>query len=173
MLTGGILTLAIHGQATLLELPLLFSNAQFRKKVTSALKDPYLKRFWQDFDKLSESEKRMQVAPLLNRLEPIQVRQSLIGILGQVRPKFDLREVFTKNKILLVPLNSGLVGKDISEFVASLVIGLLWDFTLKRASLPENARNPVVLYIDEFQNYLKKNLRQMFRKCLRCQEVLV
>ena len=157
MLTGGILTLAIHGQATLLELTLLFSNAQFRKKVTSTLKDPYLKRFWQDFDKLSESEKRMQVAPLLNRLEPIQVRQSLIGILGQITPKFDLREVFTENKILLVPLNSGLVGKDISEFVASLVIGLLWDFTLKRASLPENARNPVVLYIDEFQNYLKKS----------------
>lgn len=157
MLTGGVLTLAKAKNATLLDLPLLFSNDKFREKMTKDLSDSYLKRFWQDFAKLSEQEKRTQVAPLLNRLEPIQVKPSLAGILGQEKPRFDLRDVFAKNKILLVPLNSGFVGKDISEFVASLLIGLLWDITLKRAALPENSRNPVVLYIDEFQNYLKKS----------------
>jgi hypothetical protein len=157
MLTGGILTLAKRKNSTLLELPLLFSNANFREKMTANLDDFYLKRFWQDFAKLSEQEKRTQISPLLNRLAPFQVRQSLVGILGQEQPKFDLRDVFAKNKILLVPLNSGLVGKDVSEFLASLVIGLLWDITLKRASLPESSRNPVVIYIDEFQNYLKKS----------------
>lgn len=157
MLTGGILTLAKAKTATLLDLPLLFSNAKFREKMTRGLEDSYLKRFWQDFAKLSESEKRVQVAPLLNRLEPIQVKPSLVGILGQEKPRFDLRDVFAKNKILLVPLNKGIAGKDVSEFVASLVIGLLWDLTLKRATLPENSRKSVVLYIDEFQDYLKKS----------------
>lgn len=157
MLTGGILTLAKTKNATLLDLPLLFSNDKFREKMTRDLADSYLKRFWQDFAKLSEQEKRIQVAPLLNRLEPIQVKPSLVGILGQEKPKFDLRDIFTKNKILLVPLNKGIAGKDVSEFVASLVIGLLWDITLKRANTPESSRKPVVLYIDEFQDYLRKS----------------
>ena len=157
MLTGGILTLAKAKNATLLDLPLLFSNAKFREKMTRGLEDSYLKRFWQDFAKMSESEKRVQVAPLLNRLEPIQVKPSLVGILGQEKPKFDLRDVFARDKILLVPLNKGIAGKDVSEFVASLVIGLLWDLTLKRAALSENSRKLVVLYIDEFQDYLKKS----------------
>lgn len=157
MIVGGLLTLAKHTNATLLQLPLLFSNATFREKMTKGLIDPYLRRFWQDFENLSDSERRTQIAPLINRLEPLQVRQSLVGMLGQEKPKFNLREIYTKNKVLLIPLNSGLVGKDVSEFIASLVIGLLWDVTLKRAVIPENSRKPCMLYIDEFQNYLKKS----------------
>ncbi|MGO3595538.1 TraM recognition domain-containing protein [Enterococcus faecalis] len=157
LLTCGLLTLAQSKNMTLLHLPLLFTNATFRHKLTSNLKDMYLMNFWRNFEAQSEKDRNQQLAPLLRRLNILLSRESLRGTLGQAKPKFDLEEVFTKGKILLVPLNDGMTGKTVSQLCASLLINSLWNIALRRAEIPEQDKNPVVLYIDEFQNYIKKS----------------
>lgn len=152
-LTAGLLTLAKSRGSTLLHLPLLFTNKAFRNKLVKPLDDLYLTTFWQNFEKLSERERNRQLAPLTRRLNVLLMRQSLVGVLGQSAPKFNLNEVFTKQKILLIPLNTGLIGETSAELIASLVIGQLWDLAKKRATL--NIRPPVIAYIDEVQRYIK------------------
>ncbi|MBP1046167.1 type IV secretory system conjugative DNA transfer family protein [Enterococcus sp. BWM-S5] len=157
LLTCGLLTLARNKEMTLLHLPLLFTNADFRHKLTSKLTDMYLKSFWAAFELQPEKERNQQLAPLLRRLNVLLMRESFRGVLGQTQPKFNLEDVFTKNKILLVPLNSGLVGNTVAELCASLLINSIWNIALRRAELPEEKRVPVMLYIDEFQNYVKRS----------------
>jgi hypothetical protein len=157
LLTCGLLTLARNKNMTLLHLPLLFTNADFRHKLTSKLTDMYLKSFWTAFEVQAEKERNQQLAPLLRRLNVLLMRESFRGVLGQTQPKFNLEDVFTKNKILLVPLNSGLVGNTVAELCASLLINSIWNIALRRAELPEEKRTPVMLYIDEFQNYVKRS----------------
>lgn len=157
LLTCGLLTLARNKNMTLLHLPLLFTNSEFRHRLTSKLDDMYLTSFWANFEAQPEKERKSQIAPLTRRLNILLMRSSLRGVLGQANSKFDLSQIFTENKILLVPLNSGLVGNTVAELCASLLINSIWNLALRRAELPEAKRQPVMLYIDEFQNYVKRS----------------
>ena len=157
LLTCGLLTLARNKNMTLLHLPLIFTNADFRHKLTSKLDDMYLKSFWANFEAQTEKDRNQQLAPLLRRLNVLLMRSAFRGTLGQTQSKFNLEDVFTKNKILLVPLNSGMVGNTVAELCASLLINSIWNIALRRAEIPEAKRKPVMLYIDEFQNYVKKS----------------
>lgn len=62
--------------------------------------------------------------------------------------------MFYERKIILVPLNKGLIGSEASRLIGSLVVGLTWTLALSRASLPPERRHPVEIYVDEFQDYL-------------------
>lgn len=158
LLTCGLLTLARNKDMTLLHLPLIFTNIQFRTKLVSKLDDMYLKSFWANFEAQSEKDRNQQLAPLLRRLNVLLMRSAFRGALGQAQPKFNLEDVF-KGKILLVPLNSGMVGDTVAKLCASLLINSIWNIALRRAELPEDKRatSQVMLYIDEFQQYIAKS----------------
>lgn len=161
LLTCGLLTLAQSKEEpmTLVHLPLLYTNATLRHKLVSNLSDMYLKNFWRTFEAQSEKDRNQQLAPLLRRLNILLSREALRGTLGQAKPKFDLEEVYTRGKVLFVPLNDGMTGKSVSQLCASLLINSLWSIALKRAELPEAQRNTAIttLVIDEFQQYIKKS----------------
>ncbi|ALS01310.1 hypothetical protein ATZ33_07995 [Enterococcus silesiacus] len=170
LLTTGLLTLAQSKNMTLLHLPILFTNASFRHKVTSKLTDIYLKSYWANFEAMPEKERKVQLGALNRRLNVLLMRPALRNLLGQPHPKFNLEDVFDKNEntILLIPLNSGIVGETAAELVGSLVINLLWNIILKRTEQPEKDRKPVMVYIDEFHSFLKyseANFQQMLEMC--------
>lgn len=157
LLTTGLLTLARNKNTTLLHLPLLFTNEKFRHKMTANLTDMYLKSYWQAFEAQPDKDRNQQLAPLIRRLNVLLMRPAFRDCLGQAEPKFNLEDVFTKNKILLVPLNSGVVGQIVAEMVGSLIINLLFDVAMKRAELSEEQRQPISLVVDEFHAYIKKS----------------
>ncbi len=170
LLTVGLLTLAQSKNMTLLHLPILFTNAKFRHKITSKLTDMYLKSYWANFEAMPEKERKVQLGALNRRLNVLLMRPALRNLLGQPHPKFSLENVFDKNKnaILLIPLNAGIIGETAAELVGSLVINLLWNIILKRAEQPEKDRKPVMIYIDEFHSFLKyseSNFQQMLEMC--------
>ena len=81
-------------------------------------------------------------------------RPGLRGILGQSHPKFQLTDLFSQRKIVLVPLNRGTVGAESARLLGSLVVGLSWTLALSRATVAPERRHLVSLYIDELQDYL-------------------
>jgi len=92
---------------------------------------------------------------VLNKLNPFIMRPALRAMLGQTSPRFDVREVFTRRKVLLVNLAKGQLGPEASALLGSLIIGQVWQAALGRGAQPSSARRPVFLYIDEFQEYLR------------------
>lgn len=76
------------------------------------------------------------------------------GASPQTHPKFDLTELFTKHKIVLVPLNRGVVGSERACLLGSLIVGMTWTLALGRASIPAERRHLVSVYVDELQDYL-------------------
>jgi hypothetical protein len=110
--------------------------------------------FWANLDSWSEGERTTNIAPVLNKVRPLLVNPRLRAVIGQERPKFGMRQVFTERKILLVNLAKGLIGPEAAALLGSLVIADLWQATLGRAAVPEARRHPVFVYIDEFQDYL-------------------
>ena len=158
VLHASLLTLARRGDASIAMLPLLLTNPGFRRSIVGrvAREDPMgLGGFWAWWESLSENEQAQATAPLLRRVRPILLRPGLRGILGQRRPKFDLSDVFTKRRILLVSLEKGKIGPEAAALLGSLIVSQLWTATLARASQPPQYRHPVTILIDEVQDYLR------------------
>ncbi len=152
---ASLLTLARLPGMTLAALPLLLTDAGFRRQVVPRVADPIgLGPFWSGYEAWSEAERATAIAPVMNKLRPLLLRPELRAIVGQSRGGFDLRQVFTERRILLVNLSKGLLGPETSALLGSLVISQLWQAILGRAAIPPERRHPVFVYIDEFQDYL-------------------
>jgi Type IV secretion-system coupling protein DNA-binding domain len=155
ILGASLLTLARAPGMTLTALPLLLTDAGFRRRIVSQVHDPIgLGSFWSTFEAWREPERLAAIAPVMNKLRPLLVRPDLRAIIGQAKPRFELRQVFTERKILLVNLAAGQVGPETSALLGSLVISQLWQATLGRSAIPAERRHPVSIVLDEFQVYL-------------------
>ncbi len=155
LLSAALLTLMDVDGASMMWLPELFTNAAFRASVTSKAKDEIaLKPFWKRFEAMSDYERRQHIEPVLNKLRQFLMRPKLRNVLGQSKPKFNLNDLFTKSKIVLVPLNKGVLGTEAAKLLGSLLVGLTWTLALGRANIPQEKRKMVCLYIDELQEYI-------------------
>ncbi len=155
ILGASLLTLARLPGMTLVALPLLLTDAGFRRRVLPGVVDPIgLAPFWSTFEAWSEAERTTAIAPVMNKLRPLLLRPELRAVIGQARPRFDLRQVFTQRKILLVNLAKGQLGPEASATLGGLVVAQLWQAILGRSAIPPERRHPVLVVVDEFQDYL-------------------
>lgn len=154
ILYAGLLTLARRGDASLVMLPLLLTNTGFRRSLTTNLNDPLtLGPFWATYETWSDNERATANAPVMNKLRPL-LRPGLRGVLGQRRPRFSIAQVLRERKVLLVPLQRGVIGPEASSLLGSFVIAELWQAVQGRADVAPADRHPVMVYVDEVQDYL-------------------
>jgi hypothetical protein len=155
VLTAALLTLTQTDNATLLWLPTLLTDERFQKKVTAGITDKIgLEPYWSSFESMSDPLRRQEIAPVMNKIRQFLLRPGLRNVLGQSHPKFALTELFNKPRIVLVPLNKGLIGAESARLLGSLIVGLTWTLALSRARESVERRRLVSVYIDELQDYL-------------------
>ena len=156
VLSAALVTLARTPGATLVDLPLLLTNAVYRQRLIAASgADPLgTGQFWAAYEALSEAQRQQWVGPVLTRLQPFLIRPHLRATLGQAAPSFDLGEVFTRRRIVLVSLNKGVLGAESARLLGSLLVGQLWPLILARAAVEPSRRHVVSVFIDEVQDYL-------------------
>lgn len=158
--TTDIAAASLHSLArvpgmTLAALPLLITDARFRRKIVgSVANDVALGPFWASFEAWSDAERTSAVAPLLNKVRPFLLREDLRDVIGQSHPRFQARDVFTRKKILLVDSAKGRLGPEVSALLANLIVSQVWAVALERSVIPAERRHPVSIYLDEFQDYL-------------------
>ena len=167
ILHASLLTLARRGDASLVMVPLLLTNPGFRRSITGqqARRDPLgLGAFWAWYEALSDGERHQAISPLLNKLRPILLRPQLRAIFGQRRPRFSFTDLFTLTpgqgggrppRVVLVNLAKGALGTEAAQLLGSVVVSLVWQAALGRAALQAFGRRPVMLHIDEVQDYLR------------------
>ena len=158
LLRAGFLTLLQTPGMTFVELPMLFTDEAFRRRVVSRLNDPVvLEPQWAQFDNLSAGERAMHVAPLMNKLRAILARRALRDIVGQT-DGLDLAEVVNRPCVVLCPLSKGLLGGDAAALLGSVLLMRLWQVLSARVSASRADRRPLLVVLDEFQDYLSAPL---------------
>ncbi|MCX2746249.1 type IV secretory system conjugative DNA transfer family protein [Arthrobacter sp. MI7-26] len=159
ILHASLITLVRAGGRTLADIPQLLSDAAYRRPLSAAQAgDPVLAGFWAWYDGLKPEAQASTTAPLLNKLRVFLLRPQLRRVLNQPDPAFSVNDLFTKSRILLVPLNKGVVGVESASLLGSLLAAELWQCIQARAAVPVAARHPLVITVDEVQDYLKIDL---------------
>lgn len=142
-----------HHPATLVDLPRLLTDPAFRRPLVGRVQDDLaLAGFWSWFEHQSPGAQAAAIAPPLNKLRQFLLRPALTRMLDQRDSRFRLRDVFRGNKIVLVPLNEGLIGPGTASLLGSLIIADVWQATQERARHGHLA--PAVVYVDEAPRFL-------------------
>lgn len=148
-------TLAQIDGANLLWVAPLLTNPAFRRKVLKNIDDPIgLGGFWEQYEAKSPAQQAEEIGPVLNKLRQLILRPGLRAMLGQSDPRFDLTDLFSKRRIVVVNLNKGLLGADAARLLGTLLIGQLWTKILARQRDSLQHRHIVSIYIDEIHDFL-------------------
>jgi len=155
VLSAAFLTLARLDGANLLWLHPLLTNPAFRKRLLTEHADPLgTDAFWRQYDAKKPDAQAVEIAPVLNKIRQLILRPGLRAVLGQTTPRFDIGDLFTKQRIVIVNLNSGLLGSDAAKLLGTLLLGQLWSRLLARQALPKKHRHMVGIYIDEVHDFI-------------------
>jgi len=146
--------------STLLEIPRVLADEEFRRFKLSKCKNQQVKDFW-----VKEAQKAGGEAALANmvpyiasKLAPFISNEIMRPIIGQQQSAFNVREAMDSQKILLLDLAKGKLG-DISAYLIGMVlVGKILNAALERADMNPSERKDFYLYIDEFQNFLTDSI---------------
>ncbi|WP_406176098.1 type IV secretory system conjugative DNA transfer family protein [Streptomyces sp. NBC_00996] len=141
--------------ATLVDLPRILTDAGLRRQYVGRVQDDVaLAQFWAWYESQPAASQAAVIAPFMNKLRQFLMRPAMVRMLDQRETRFRLRDVFRENKIVLVPLNEGLVGPGTASLLGSLVIAEVWQATQERASDPYASERPGTVYVDEAPRFL-------------------
>ncbi|MEA3463596.1 MAG: type IV secretion system DNA-binding domain-containing protein [Patescibacteria group bacterium] len=141
--------------STLMEIPKVLADADFRNMKLSKCKDPTVVDFWKkEAEKAGGDAALANVVPYVtSKLTSFISNDTMRPIIGQQKSSFNLREIMDKKKILLVDLSKGLVGEMNAHLLGMIIVGKILIAALSRTDMPREQRKDFYLYIDEFQNF--------------------
>lgn len=146
--------------STLIEIPKVLADKNFRKYKLSKCANIIVKNFWE-----LEAEKAGGEAALANMVPYITSKMNIFIANDLVRPiiaqqisSFNFREIMDQRKILIINLSKGKLGDINSYLLGMIIVGKILIATFSRADLPEQKRKDFYLYIDEFHNVTTKTI---------------
>lgn len=148
----GLRTIAEHPALTFIDLvPLLNPNTteevEWVDNITRAIKDQELKRWWQRHDNRGKQGQQQRADTVLSRIWQMGSRPELRHILGQSKSTFQMRDVLTENKILLINLKG--ISKETASLAGTLVMNALW-----HAAKNVTKDKPTYVLLDEFAEFM-------------------
>jgi len=146
--------------ATLLEIPRVLADSEYRKQKLTKVKNILVKNFWEKEAQKAGGEAALanMVPYITSKLTPFISNDTIRPIISQQKSAFNFRKVMDENKILIINLSKGKIGEMNSSLLGLIVIGKILFSALSRVDLPEDQRKDFYLYIDEFQNYITDSI---------------
>jgi hypothetical protein len=141
--------------ATLMEIPRIFSNAEYRNKKLNRINNATVINFWREQAEKAGGDAALQnVTPYItSKFNNFIANDYMRVIIGQTKSSFNFRETMDKGKILLVNLSKGKLGELNANLLGMIIVGKITLAAFGRADMDENKRCDFNLYIDEFQNF--------------------
>ncbi|MBZ1356238.1 MAG: type IV secretion system DNA-binding domain-containing protein [Candidatus Nealsonbacteria bacterium] len=146
--------------STLVEIPRVLADTNFRKHKLSKCQNQIVKNFWE-----LEAEKAGGDAALANMVPYITSKMNVFiandmvrPIISQQKSSLNLKDVMNGRKILIANLSKGKMGDINSHLLGMVLVGKILVAAFSRVDMPEEERKDFYLYIDEFQNFATKTM---------------
>ncbi|MFA6080642.1 MAG: type IV secretion system DNA-binding domain-containing protein [Candidatus Gracilibacteria bacterium] len=163
ILRNATLTLLEKPGTTLLDLTMLLTDEEFRKRYLAQIKNPFLQKFWTtEFENMSQMRQAEVVGPILNKVGQFLSVPLIRNIVSQPQSGFSPRWVMDNKKIFLANLSKGKIGEDVSDMFGSMLVSKFQLDVMSRATIEPENRVPFRLYVDEFQNFATESFADIF-----------
>lgn len=141
--------------ATLMEVPRLFTDNEYRAQKLARITNPVVVDFWtKEAVKVGGEASLSNMSPYItSKFNNFIANDYMRPIIGQPQSSFNFRTLMDEGKILLVNLSKGRIGDINANLLGMIVVGKLLMAAFSRIDTPENQRRDFNLYIDEFQNF--------------------
>lgn len=136
---------------SLLEIEPLLTNATFRAEVMRRVSDSRVRSFFERFEALSSANQTTWTLAVLNKITPLLAVPSLRLTFGQ-RRSFSFRTLMDEQPGMIVLISLAVDRlHDAARLAGGLLVSGFQTAIMSRADVPEAARTPANLYIDEFE----------------------
>lgn len=140
---------------TLNDLRRFLIEAPYRNAYLKNVQDPSIRYYWQKEYPLLKTN---SIGPILTRLDTF-LRPRIIRNMVSQKQGLDFEKILSENKILMVKLPQGLIGRENSYLLGSLILSKLHQASFGRqASL---YRPPFFIYLDEFHNFITPSIKEL------------
>ncbi|MEK7585818.1 MAG: CxxC-x17-CxxC domain-containing protein [Patescibacteria group bacterium] len=154
ILNNAILALLDTPGTTLLGIPRLLVDKDYRQMIIGNLKDPVVKAFWvHEYEQWREQFRNEAIAPIQNKVGQFLSTSIIRNVVGQSKSTIDIFKIMNEGKIFLVNVSKGRVGEDNSALLGGMIITKIQLAAMERVRIPEDQRKDFYLYVDEFQNF--------------------
>ena len=144
---------------TLADLRRFLLDAAFRKDFLTTVTDPEIVFYWQRaFPQLTGGK---SIGPVVTRLDEFLARKPIRHMVSQDANRLDFSEVLDHGRILLVRLPQGLIGRENTALLGSLVTAKLQMAAMSRQRMPAAQRRDFWCYMDEFQNFITPSMAEI------------
>ena len=150
-----------HRGGTLVDVPWLFEDEDYRKALIRQCTNPYTVSFWcKEAATVRGDGALANMAPYITcKLNQFTHNAVLRPIIGQSRSTLDLGACMREGRILLVNLAKGALGTLDARLLGMLLLAKLLATALARPA--GSARAPFYLYVDEAQSFATDTLAEL------------
>lgn len=152
VLLGCLHTLLAREGTSILGVPRLITEQDYRAHVLKHVHDPGLGMFWKNFAK-QEAEHKDATTSVINKVGRLFLSPTMRNIFGQPVNKIHPRKIMDEKKIFIVNLAKGAIGDDAARIIGALLIAQFFSASLTRRDIPEGERVDFSLVVDEFPSF--------------------
>lgn len=162
ILTNSLRLLLDAPRPTLLALPRLLVDADYRARLLVHCSDHVVRAFWEmEFAKYEPRFRNEAIAPIQNKVGALLGNPFIRNLLGQTKSIINIPSLINSGKILIVNLSKGRLGEEPSHLLGALFASAFAQAAEARAALREEERRDFSLYVDEFQNFATSSFASM------------
>lgn len=152
VLLGCLHTLLARQRTSILGVPRLITERDYRAHVLRHVHDPGVRMFWRNFEK-QEAEHRDATTSVINKVGRLFLSPTMRNIFGQPTNRIHPRQIMDERKIFIVNLAKGAIGDDAARIIGALLIAQFFSASLTRRDIPEEERADFSLVVDEFPSF--------------------
>jgi len=154
ILRNALYALLEQKDATLSDIPRLFRDHSYRKRIAASLQNEPVRLFWEkEFERYSFAYRADGVASIQNKIGAFLADSVMRRILTNPKEPISLRRIMDEGKVLLVNLGKGKIGEDSSALLGGLLVTTIGLAAYSRADTAPEIRRDFFVYVDEFQSF--------------------
>lgn len=154
ILRNTLLALSEIPDMTLVEVPRLLTDRDFRRNAMTKVNDPVIRRYFEnEFDKMPEKMLQESISPILNKVGQFISSPLIRAIIERPQSSIDMESIMNDGKILIANLSQGKLGEDNAALIGAMLITKFQLAAMNRVDQTESDRRDFYLYVDEFQNF--------------------
>ena len=146
-------------RGTLADLRSFLIEPPFRNEFLKSVKDSEVVYYWQkSFPHLSGNK---SIGSILTRLDTFLAKKPIRHMVSQPENRLDFAHIMDSGKIFLAKLPEGLLGKENSYLLGTLMVSKFQQMAMSRQAQQIAARRDFWIYIDEFANFITPSMAEI------------